>query len=198
MKETGIHAILGKICEDADQHSSELYLKIKDETDKEIESENAFYHEEMAKRREILTNHNENEYGLLHDRLSSRFNRELLIYRHKLIDDIFDMAAKKLRNVSKNEFAGMFADAVRGLKGDYVLYAGELTKDKLGAQDVKRAMKENDGLTITLSPETIPQKSGFLLKDDRVEYNSLFEDLIDNKRNEQASLIMNEVFGDLL
>jgi hypothetical protein len=51
-------------------------------------------------------------------------------------------------------------------------------------------------LIITLSPETIPQKSGFILRDDRVEYNHLFEDLVEDIKSRQTAVILKEIFGN--
>jgi len=196
MKETGIHAIIQKINADAEQHSGDRFLQRKSGIDKEADSKKSAYAEELQKRREMLKNNNKHEYDLLLDRLNSRFSRELLAYRRGLVDDIFDMAAAKLRDASGEEFSEMFSKAVCGLTGEFVLHIGGLSKGKLDAGIIELAQKENAGLTLTLSPDAIPAKSGFVLKDDRVEYNCLFEDLIEDKKAEQANLILREVFGE--
>ena len=192
----GVQAIIQKINADAEQHGSERYTQIKDEVDKEIASENIFYRKELEKRREALKKHNELEYERQLERISSRLHRELLSYQHDLLDEIFDAAAIKLRNISEEEFFGMFKAAVSGLKGSFTLYLGELSKGMLDIQKIDRAVKGNGGLRIALDTETIPYKSGFILVDDRVELNALFEDLIESKKGEQAAAILKEVFMD--
>ena len=193
---TGVHSIIQKINADAEQHGSERYTQIKNEIDDVIHKENTFYREELDKRREILKNHNEHEYERLLERLSSRLNRELLTYQSELLDEIFDMAVCKLRDASEKEFYDMFKSAVNGLKGRFTLYLGEFSKGKLDNSKVTEMIKENQGLEIIASTDTIPQKSGFILVDDRVELNSLFEDIIEDKKNEQAAAILKEVFLD--
>jgi len=187
----GIQAILHKINLDAEEHSNEHRDQMKEEIDEEINHDTAVYLGELTKRSEMLKKHNEIEYMRLHERLSSRLNREILTYQRNLIDEIFSMAATKLREASDKEFTEMFKSAVRGLKGSYTLYLGELSKGKLDENIIKNACAD-----VTLSDEIIPKKSGFVLKDDRVEYNCLFEDLIEDKKNEQAPLILKEVFGE--
>jgi len=190
----GIHAIIQKINIDAQQHSSEHYEQGKNKTDWEIEGENTAYIDELARNREMLKKNNELEYGRLFERLSSRLHREILTYQHNLIDEIFDMAAAKLRDASEKECKAMFRAAVKGLKGSFVLYLGELSKNKLDRTEIDKTVKENDGIEIVMSDETIPRKSGFVLRDERVEYNCLFEDLIEDMKNEQAAAILKEVF----
>lgn len=197
MKEAGIKAIIQKINAETEQHSSERFLQLKGDIDKEISSKNALYRDELEKRRETLKNLNKHKYDLALDRMGNRFSRELLTYRHNLIDDIFNMAIEKLRNASEKEFSDLFLSAVAGLEGNFNLHIGELSEGKLDVRIIEKAQEVNRGLTITLSQENISGKSGFLLNDERVEYNCLFEDLIENKKNEQATFILREVFGDM-
>ena len=194
MRESGIQAIIQKINADAERHSGERYAHLKYETDREADAEKALFEGDLSKRRDMLINTNKHEYTLLYDRMSSRFHRDLLTYRQVLIDEIFDMAAARLRNASPKEFHDMFAAAVKGLKGNFTLYVGALSKGMLDGQMVEKV--KNGKLNIALSPEPIPGKSGFLLKDERVEYNCLFEDLIEDMKNERSALILKEVFGD--
>jgi len=194
MRESGIQAIIQKINADAEMHSGERYAQMKHEADREADAEKALFEAELSKRRDMLINTNKHEYTLRHDRMGSRFHRELLTYRQTLIDEIFDMAAAKLRGASQKEFYEMFAAAVKGLKGNFTLHIGALSKGMLDSQAVEKA--KSGKLQITISPDLIPGKSGFLLKDERVEYNCLFEDLIEDLKNERSALILKEVFGD--
>ena len=192
----GVQAIIQKIQKDAEEHSVERYTQIKNTIDNEIAADNKLYRDDYFKRREMLKKHNEREYARLLERLSSRFYREILTYQHNLIDEIYDMAVEKLRNASEEEFADMFKAVVRGLKGKFNLYLGELSAGKLDIAEIEKAVKGKRGLEINLSGETIPKRSGFILSDDRVEYNCLFEDLIEDRKNRQTASIIKEIFGD--
>ena len=192
---TGIHAIIQKIQADAQEHSDERFAQIKNEIDGEISGEVARHREDFTKRREVLRKHNEHEYVRLSERLSSRLNRELLKFQHGLIDEIFELAAEKLRNVSAEEFTCMFKSAVNGFTGAFTLYLGEYSSGKLERRVIAEAEKAIPGLSLTLSGELIPRKSGFVLADERVEYNWLFEDLVVNRKSEKAAVMFKEVFG---
>ena len=199
MKE-GIQTIIQKINMDAQQHSSEYYEQKKNNIDKEISSENIIYLNDFSKKREILMKNNELEYAHMLERVKSRLNHDILTYQHKLMDEIFYAAVKKLRNISKNEFLDMFKAAINKLSGNFILYLGELSKDMIDADEIKKAVKEKPerktGLSIDLSDENIPGKSGFVFRDGRVEYNCLFEDLIEDKKNSRTAAILKEVFGE--
>ena len=192
----GIQAIIMKISEDADQHGSERYAQIKEAIDREIGDENSIYRDESKKQREVLKKHNEHEYSRRLEYLRSRMNRELLIYQHELIGEIFNMAVEKLKHVSDDEFTGMFMSAAKGLEGRYTLYLGELSKGRLDSAALKGALGANAGLDIEISPETIPKKSGFVLSNDRVEYDHLFENLVEDMKSERIAAIMKDVFGN--
>jgi len=192
----GVQEIIKIIHEDAHRHGGERYSHIKEAIDTEIDIENAMRHEESEKEREVLRKHNEHEYARRLEYQRSRLNRELLIYQHELIDEIFNMAVAKLRDVSAGEFSEMLKAAVKGLKGSYILYLGSLSWGKLDCSVLDEAMEENDSLKIALSSEKIPQKSGFVLRDDRVEYNHLFEDLVEDIKSGRTAAILKEIFGN--
>ena len=191
----GVHAIIHKISEDANRHSQELYSNAKRDADAEADRTTAIYRTEWDKRHEMIKKHHKLVYEQRTERLRGRQNRELLAHQRRLIDEIFDMAVLKLRDITEAQFAELFTTAVRGLQGSYKLYLGALSAGKLDVRKIKEA--ENENLSIKFSGQLIPRKSGFLMKDDRVEYNCLFEDLMEDKKNDQAAVILKEVFGDL-
>jgi len=193
MKE-GIQAIIQQINLDAVQHGDQKFAQLKNELDRELERERALFQKELDQHREVFIKHTEQELKNQLERLSRRLNRELLTYRHELLDEIFDMAVSKLKDISEQEFADIFISAVKGHEGSYTLYIGEYSRDKLDARTVSEAVKASQGLEITISGDEIPRKSGFLLRQSGVEYNYLFEDLIEDKRSEQSAAILKEVF----
>ena len=192
----GVQAIVRIIHEDAHRHGNERYSHIKNTIDSEIDIENAIRHEESEKEREVLRKHNNHEYMRRLEYQRSRLNRELLVYQHDLIDEIFALAVEKLREISTAEFSEMFKTAVKGLKGSFILYLGELSDGKLDGRALDEAVNTNARLKIALSSDKIPQKSGFLLMDDRVEYNHLFEDLVEDIKGERSAAIFKEIFGN--
>jgi len=191
---TGIHAIIQKTHADAELRSSELCGRIRKETEDEISAEQAIQEAEIEKRRQALLKQNEHEYGRLRERMSSRLHRDLLSYRHELLNEIFDLAVEKLKNASEKEYADMFAATVKGLRGRFTLYLGEYSVGKLSARDAGKASAENSGLSIKFSHEVVLKKSGFSLRDEKVEYSCLFEDLIKDIKGEQAAALLREVF----
>lgn len=190
----GVQTIIQKINEDAANHSRQRYEQIKNDVNEEIEQENTLYRQELDKRHAMQEKHNEQEQERVLERLDSRLNRELLTYQQTLLDEIFDLAVDKLRAVDRIEFVDMFRVAVAGIKGSFNLSLGEFSSHLLDEVDIKEALKEKDDLEIMLNTETIPQKSGFILENSRVEYNCLFEDLMEDKKNEQGAVIFQEVF----
>lgn len=191
----GIQSIIDNISLDAERRKSERYAQIADAVDGEIEKENAVFLEELEKRREQLIKNNELELARRQERIKSRFHREVLVYQNELTDSIFDMAVNKLRGISKEVFQEMVLGSLNGLSGAFTLKLGSLSADWLEAATIEKAAQMNEALNVSVSEETVPNKSGFILTDDRVEYNCLFEDLIEDKKSELTADILHEVFG---
>ena len=192
----GIQAIMQKINIDSQQHSIDCFEQRKNSIDNEIDGENTDYINDLSKRRVMLIKNNDHDYARMLERMLSRLHREILTYQHDLINEIFNMAVAKLRTVSREEFADMLKTAVKGLNGSFTLYLGELSGGMIGAAEIENAVKDNNTVKIELSGDTIPEKSGFVLRDDRVEYNCLFEDMMEDKKNSHTAEILKEVFGD--
>jgi V/A-type H+-transporting ATPase subunit E len=191
----GIQAIIREIDMDAERHSDEYTEQMKSTIDREIGRENAVYQEELGQRRDNLQTNNKLELRFRLERYSRRLNRELLAYRRELLDEIFDLAVKKLRAISGKEYMDIFLSAIGDLSGSFTLLTGEHSVEKLNAKVIEEAVRSKNGLSITIDPKPIPDKSGFIIKDDRVEYNFLFEDLIEDIKNEQSAQILKEVFN---
>ncbi|MDR0220713.1 MAG: hypothetical protein LBI54_04820 [Lachnospiraceae bacterium] len=196
MRTEGVQAIIQKIHIDAEQHSNERSMQIKNACDEAVSGENALFSDDYKMRREGLLAHNEHEYDVLRARLSNRFNRELSTYRHSLVNEIFERAEAKLLAATDEELAGMFLLLAENIMGDFTLYMGENSVGKISKETLNKAMEANLALRVTLDKSVIPHKSGFMLSDEWVEYNCLFEDIIENQKNEQASLLIKEVFGE--
>jgi len=192
----GIQAIIMKINEEAGQHSSERYAQIKSSIDREIDEELALFTADSDKQRDVLDKHNQHEHARRLEYQRSRLNRELLLYQQQLTDEIFNMAVDKLKNLPDADFQKMFMTAVSGLEGSFTLHLGALSERRLGPGVIDEAMRLNKGLKVALSPETIPLKSGFIIRDSRVEYNHMFEDLVEDMKSSHAAAIMKEVFGN--
>ena len=188
--------IINKILDQARDDSVELKNKQRAGAEAVLKSQTEKYQHEYEKHQLLHKRHKEQELEDAIERRSSALNRELLNYLQQLYNEIFELAVAKLRAISEEEFAFLFEHAVADVRGDFTLYLGELTGDKLKPAVIERIVSGKDGLNMTLCPDTIPNKSGFMFADDFIEYNCLFEDLMKEKKDEQAASILKEVFFD--
>ena len=191
-----VQSIIQKINADADVHGNERYEQIKREIDEEIAEENAQYSDEQKKRREALIKNNALEFTRLAERIASRRHNDLLTYQNELLDGMFNRALAKLKNITEAELMDMFYNTIKNLSGVFELIPGGLSRDKFDAQKIKEAAGRIQNLSVMLSENTIPLKSGFVLRNEIIEYNCLFEDLIEEEKQEQAAKILKEVFGN--
>jgi len=190
----GIQAILHKINADADDLVRERHDRVKTDIEAEIGKENALYLEEFDKRREMLERRQSLERARILERLERRLRRDVLSYQYSLINEIFDVTVSKLRDVPAEDYVKMLKAQVKGLEGEFVLYLGEHSAGKLDKRTIDEAVAAEEGLVVVFSPETVANKSGFVFMDDRVEYNCIFEDLLDKMKGEQLAGVFKEVF----
>ena len=186
--------IIRKIHDQARDNSAELMKKRKASDEAMLESQMEKSRLEHKKHMELHEKTKEQELEDALERRSGAYNRELLNYQQQLYDEIFELAVDKLRTISTVEFVSLLEGAAKGVRGNYILYLGALTQDKITLSDVDRIVSENEGLHITLSPKPIAGKSGFVFTDDFIEYNCLFEEVMETKKDEQAAEILKEVF----
>jgi len=191
-----MQAIIQMIKEDAEAHGSERYAQIKTAVDQEIAAEKAMHRDEFRKLHESLKQQNDYEFARRLEYQRNRLNRELLLYQHELTAEIFDLTVSKLREAVVGKFPAFLAAATRGLEGDYILQLGALSEGAIDEQAIRDVAGANTGLAIRLSADAIPDKSGFILTNELVEYSYLFEDVVEDKKNALTAEIMNEVFGD--
>ena len=102
-------------------------------------------------------------------------SKALLAAKQECIDEAFDLAAKKLRDLPREEYIAVLASlaAASGV-GDEEIILSAADAAEVGAQVVEKANAGKNGAAFTLSAETRELEGGLILKRGDVEVNCAF------------------------
>ena len=102
-------------------------------------------------------------------------SKALLAAKQECIDEAFDLAAKKLRDLPREEYIAVLASlaAASGV-GDEEIILSAADAAEVGAQVVEKANVGKSGAAFTLSTETRELEGGLILKRGDVEVNCAF------------------------
>ena len=102
-------------------------------------------------------------------------SKALLAAKQECIDEAFDLAAKKLRQLPREDYIAVLAAlaAAAGV-GDEELILSAADAAAIGKQVVEKANAAKSGAAFTLSPETRELEGGLILKRGDVEVNCAF------------------------
>lgn len=119
---------------------------------------------------------------------------DLLAVKEGIIKEVLDVALAQLSESDGDQLLAFIDRALSQVDSDResVITFGEQTKDKVSSDLLKELKKKNANLQV--NDDVLERKSGFLLEQDGIEYNYLFEDLIKEIEPELKVDISKEVF----
>ena len=102
-------------------------------------------------------------------------SKAILAAKQECIDEAFELAAKKLRELPREEYISVLAAlaAASGV-GDEEIILSAADAAEMGAQVVEKANAAKSGAAFTLSAETRELEGGLILKRGDVEVNCAF------------------------
>lgn len=102
-------------------------------------------------------------------------SKAILAAKQGCIDEAFELAAKKLRELPREEYVAVLASlAAASGAGDEEIILSAADAAEIGAQVVEKANAAKSGAAFTLSAETRELEGGLVLKRGSVEVNCAF------------------------
>lgn len=130
----------------------------------------------------------------LEQQMANQERQENLKSRQSLIDELFDGAAKQMTNWPSDQLITFIKSILNQFSSKEVrLTFGSLTKNQL-TQEAIDSIK-SDYSNVTIEENVIENGAGFILKDGRVDYNFMFEQLVASLRDEMSAELAQQVFN---
>ena len=193
-----IRKLTTKIVEDAQKKQAHLIEEAekeiakkerikKQQLEKEVAAHLARYEKELQK-----------ELSLKVSDLHVKSRNRMLAAKQQVLDELFADAKEQLQNITAEDF-GAFVErklALVQLTGTVELVFGSKSAPLVSETMIQRwqAQFEPD-LTIQVAKETIPNRSGVVFKQGEVEFNFIFEALLESKEEELSYQLIAFIFN---
>lgn len=193
-----IRKLTTKIVEDAQKKQAHLIEEAekeiakkerikKQQLEKEVEAHLARYKKELQK-----------ELSLKVSDLHVKSRNRILAAKQQVLDELFADAKEQLQNITAEDFAAFVERklALVQLTGTVELVFGSKSASLVSDTMIQRwqAQFEPD-LTIQVAKETIPNRSGVVFKQGEVEFNFIFEALLESKEEELSYQLIAFIFN---
>ena len=193
-----IRKLTTKIVEDAQKKQAHLIEEAekeiakkerikKQQLEKEVAAHLARYEKELQK-----------ELSLKVSDLHVKSRNRMLAAKQQVLDELFADAKEQLQNITAEDFDAFVERklALVQLTGTVELVFGSKSAPLVSETMIQRwqAQFEPD-LTIQVAKETIPNRSGVLFKQGEVEFNFIFEALLESKEEERSYQLIAYIFN---
>ena len=193
-----IRKLTTKIVEDAQKKQAHLIEEAekeiakkerikKQQLEKEVAAHLARYEKELQK-----------ELSLKVSDLHVKSRNRMLAAKQQVLDELFADAKEQLQNITAEDFAAFVERklALVQLTGTVELVFGSKSAPLVSETMIQRwqAQFEPD-LTIQVAKETIPNRSGVVFKQGEVEFNFIFEALLESKEEELSYQLIAFIFN---
>ena len=193
-----IRKLTTKIVEDAQKKQAHLIEEAekeiakkerikKQQLEKEVAAHLARYEKELQK-----------ELSLKVSDLHVKSRNRMLAAKQQVLDELFADAKEQLQNITAEDFDAFVERklALVQLTGTVELFFGSKSAPLVSETMIQRwqAQFEPD-LTIQIAKETIPNRSGVVFKQGEVEFNFIFEALLESKEEELSYQLIAFIFN---
>ena len=193
-----IRKLTTKIVEDAQKKQAHLIEEAekeiakkerikKQQLEKEVAAHLARYEKELQK-----------ELSLKVSDLHVKSRNRMLAAKQQVLDELFADAKEQLQNITAEDFDAFVERklALVQLTGTVELVFGSKSAPLVSETKIQRwqAQFEPD-LTIQVAKETIPNRSGVVFKQGEVEFNFIFEALLESKEEELSYQLIAFIFN---
>lgn len=115
--------------------------------------------------------------------------------KQQVLDTLFNGAVDMLTAWSSQEHLSFMQKVLTKYEdADLTLKFGNLTREVLTDEDLTHFSEQFPNVKI--SEETYPREGGFVLTEDRIDYNYLYTELVDDTRKAINLSVAKEVFGE--
>ena len=175
------------LIEEAEKEIAKKERTKKKQLENEVEAHLARYEKELQK-----------ELSLKVSDLHVKSRNRMLAAKQQVLDELFAEAKEQLQNITAEDFDAFVERklALVQLTGTVELVFGSKSAPLVSETMIQRwqAQFEPD-LTIQVAKETIPNRSGVVFKQGEVEFNFIFEALLESKEEELSYQLIAFIFN---
>lgn len=166
----------------------------KAEAEKDIEASQAAEVAARQQQKDAVKEKVEKEYNIKTNTLKIKKRDKILSAKQNILNKIFVDANHSLNNLDEKTFQTFVLNVLRRFENEkeVTLIFGEQSKDLVSVAWVKANAPQN--LVVHVSDDSIPNKSGLIVEKDGIDYNFIFDTLVDEIKSDVLSEVSNELF----
>ena len=193
-----IRKLTTKIVEDAQKKQAHLIEEAEKEIAKKERIKKQQLEKEVAAHLARYKKELQKELSLKVSDLHVKSRNRILAAKQQVLDELFAEAKEQLQNITAEDFDAFVERklALVQLTGTVELVFGSKSAPLVSETMIQRwqAQFEPD-LTIQVAKETIPNRSGVVFKQGEVEFNFIFEALLESKEEELSYQLIAFIFN---
>ena len=193
-----IRKLTTKIVEDAQKKQAHLIEEAEKEIAKKERIKKQQLEKEVAAHLARCEKELQKELSLKVSDLHVKSRNRMLAAKQQVLDELFVDAKEQLQNITAEDFDAFVERklALVQLTGTVELVFGSKSAPLVSETMIQRwqAQFEPD-LTIQVAKETIPNRSGVVFKQGEVEFNFIFEALLESKEEELSYQLIAFIFN---
>ena len=193
-----IRKLTTKIVEDAQKKQAHLIEEAEKEIAKKERIKKQQLEKEVADHLARYEKELQKELSLKVSDLHVKSRNRMLAAKQQVLDELFADAKEQLQNITAEDFDAFVERklALVQLTGTVELVFGSKSAPLVSDTMIQRwqAQFEPD-LTIQVAKETIPNRSGVVFKQGEVEFNFIFEALLESKEEELSYQLIAFIFN---
>lgn len=193
-----IRKLTTKIVEDAQKKQAHLIEEAEKEIAKKERIKKQQLEKEVAAHLARCEKELQKELSLKVSDLHVKSRNRILAAKQQVLDELFAEAKEQLQNITAEDFDAFVERklALVQLTGTVELVFGSKSAPLVSETMIQRwqAQFEPD-LTIQVAKETIPNRSGVVFKQGEVEFNFIFEALLESKEEELSYQLIAFIFN---
>ena len=169
----------------AEQRAEMAVLKAEEEAEKTLVEE-----------KEKITNNLNYEFDMKENTQDVTYRNAILREKQRVIQQAFKDAAKKLNNISADEFMKIVMTALNHVDVTQTvkLFVGEQTEHLLNRELLGSKLPWNHHVEIMDEP--VKNKAGVLVRKDNIDYNYFFDELIAENRSDLLKYVTSQLFEE--
>lgn len=181
------------ILADLEKESKQRIEVATKEQEERINQMNAQYSQQEMAKKTALKQEAKSQYEKEQQTILNASKKEVLRVKRELLESVFEDVLQVMSTWSGETLRLFIESAIRKLpKQQTTLTFGEDTVSRLSDED-KHALTSQFAF-VHIDEATLPKKAGFVLKQEGIEYNYLFEALIEDLKEEYSPILARKAF----
>lgn len=190
-----LDTLINKVVEDAKAEGKAKYEAAQAEQAQEISEFEQKLEQQATKEKETIEKHYKNIVEREKQSATNKMKIKQLSQKQDFFSDVYAKAIETLTSLSEEEFTQLVRAALQQLPTteNTRLKLGEYSKDQLSGKSLQALQAEFSGLSF--DEETVRGDGGFVLEQEKVDYNFIFGRLINENKDELSRELTSRAFS---